>query len=160
MFQNILILIVEVFAATAAAAIIHEGGHALATLACRVRLRSFVLGIGPNVLELRARSTDVVLKLLPITGHITRDLTRRRLASLAITAAGPMANLITLGLIFIAYLLRPRLVETLLIFGFYEALFVVATLLPLTREVNGVKIGSDGMKIFNLLFRHEAGTFV
>ncbi|RKD67755.1 site-2 protease family protein [Rhizobium sp. WW_1] len=155
MLSVIIVIVGETIAAVLVAVIIHEEGHALATLACGLRLSSFVIGIGPTVLKLRVGRTDFILKLVPITGHIWREPTKRRWARIVIDAAGPLANGLALAPIAALYRLWPGHEEVLLVFGFYQALFLIATLLPTSRKIDGVRIPSDGMRIYDLLFRYH-----
>ena len=91
---------------------VHEAGHLLASLACRVRIREIGLGLPPRLARLGSwRGTAMTLNLLPLGGFILPagefDRTQehgfaaaapRRRA--AILAAGPAANILLAYMLF------------------------------------------------------------
>jgi len=155
MLSVIIVIVGETIAAVLVAGIIHEEGHPPPTHACGPRLSSFGNGNGPTVPTLRVGGAALFPKPEPITGPKLRAPTKRRWARIVIDAAGPLANGLALAPIAALYRLWPGHEEVLLVFGFYQALFLIATLLPTSRKIDGVRIPSDGMRIYDLLFRYH-----
>ncbi len=145
----------QVMLAATLAAIVHESGHALMALAVGLRPRVVVLGKGPALLRLRLGSLVFILKAVPITGYVMLEPTARRWARTAMIAAGPLANVVALGVIAVAW--RSSRSDVLVALAIFQALFCVVTLIPSRGTVSGARMASEGLHLFRLLARYKPG---
>ncbi len=97
---------------------VHELGHFLVALWCRVKVLTFAIGFGPTIFAFTRGETEYALKAIPLGGYVrmfgeedddqmSAEEKRRTFSGkavwqrMAIVFAGPLFNLITAALIFI-----------------------------------------------------------
>ena len=54
---------------------IHEGGHFLVAKLCKVKVREFSIGFGPNIFSKQGRETKYSIRAIPFGGYV--DMLRR-----------------------------------------------------------------------------------
>ncbi len=139
--------------ATAVGVAFHELGHALTGWLLDCHPRIVEIGGGPSILRIRLSSAWLVIRLLPISGMVyllPRGRDRLR-ASIAVTAAGPLANVV-IGSIALAVLARQDYsidaFTTTFPWLFAQAWILMFTLWPRTYNKQGVAFVSDGYRLY------------
>ncbi len=73
--MQIIIGIIKVVILLGFLVFIHEGGHFLIAKLCRVKVREFSIGFGPNLFSKQGRETKYSIRAIPFGGYV--DMLRR-----------------------------------------------------------------------------------
>jgi hypothetical protein len=150
----------------AVSVLVHEGGHALACKACRVKILGFHVGkTGKAAFRFRVRDTRVTLGW-PYSGRVEHEPVKSRQKNTVIRLAGPLATIIPAGvMVAVGFgLPQPGLARAILIsvagvFG----LRGIANLMPFrTREgrlTDGAALLSMGKGRLARAIRRDYGAF-
>lgn len=140
----------------------HELAHAAASWLMRMEVFQITFGIGRRWAHAIVDGTLIEARMIPICGAVSSsslDPRLWRLRRLVIVAAGPIANLvICLGAVWMAggwpRIAQLRWIDHLapwLMLAITNAILVLANLLRWGTGIQGIY--SDGVQLFNLLFR-------
>jgi len=135
---------------------IHEAGHLVVGLALGEPVRKMRIGSGPTLLGTRLGGIVIQICANPLGGGAvsfsTLDSTSigRRIATLA---AGPGMNLLAAAY---AFGLAPVGAPWLSTFGLANVVLFIAAAMPATSTQGGRSQPSDGLQLFNLLFKPPA----
>jgi membrane-associated protease RseP (regulator of RpoE activity) len=135
--------------------VIHEAGHALAARLLGWRVLRVVIGMGRPLARFTVGETRVELRVIPAEGFtlpVPRDLRRPRLKSTLVYLAGPLAELLTLGLLALlvgpgALLRRTESIGTIAAQSYAVAVLLGVTinLIPHTAETSHGRAANDGL---------------
>ena len=73
--MHIIIGIIKVVVLLGFLVFIHEGGHFLIAKLCRVKVREFSIGFGPNLFSKQGQETKYSIRAIPFGGYV--DMLRR-----------------------------------------------------------------------------------
>jgi hypothetical protein len=134
---------------------IHEGGHALMARLLGWRVLAVVIGFGRTLASFRVGETRVELRALPLEGFtrpVPRGLSRPRLKSFLIYAAGPLAELLIVGLLTLVLgfdRMTTRTDDLYIIavqsFSAAALLGVIINVIPHTAETSHGRSANDGL---------------
>ena len=138
--------------------VVHECGHLIAGRLVGVRIIEFNIGVGPVCWERTIRGVKVVLRCVPVRGHV-KHLKREstsRFAQMAFIAGGPAANLLVAGGVswwsgtgLAGFFSQPSCAAVVIAANLYLG---VRALIPVAnRNGNAAAPGSDGWQLLRLL---------
>ena len=133
-----------------AGSLVHEGGHWAMAAALRCEPRVVCLGFGRQLCQVRLFGVHLVLRAVPLGGHVLLVPMgrRRRNALAAVLAAGPAANMLAVSaalLVWQSGVVSPAIA---LVFVGGHAISLANTLLPSVDAATGQPDPTDGYKIF------------
>ena len=135
---------------------LHESGHLVVGLALGEPVRKIRIGSGPTVLGTRLGGIVIQICANPLGGgavsfsSLDSTSVGRRIATLA---AGPGVNLLAAAY---AFGLAPVGAPWLSTFGLANVVLFIAAAMPATSTQGGRSQPSDGLQLFNLLFKPRA----
>ena len=131
---------INIIVSFAIALVLHEMGHFVAALVCKVKVTQAGFGWGPMIASVGIRGVDYQLRLFPIGAYIRMDMsglqTRPLIQQLSVLLAGIAVNFVLAGFAWGTF------------FGTLNLALAVGNLLPLYQQ-DGWK---SGMVICRRLF--------
>ena len=155
------IILLYVFCLSPLAALLHEGGHALAAHLCGWKIKFVILGLGKDIWRGRIRDCLLIVRHIQMGGMICsypNQFTRWfSLQAFCFVLGGPLASLAA------ALIIIPFGVSFLKDYYSYTASFLVAwaflnitgfllSLVPCKIILQGVPTGSDGLQLCWIIF--------
>lgn len=104
--MNIIIGIIKVIFLLGFLVFIHEGGHFLVAKLCKVKVKEFSIGFGPNIFSRQGKETKYSIRAIPFGGYVdmlgeteqvdeTGSFSNSRVSNrIAIVAAGAIVNIV------------------------------------------------------------------
>jgi tetratricopeptide (TPR) repeat protein len=133
--------------------VVHEAGHAVASVLLRHRIFEIRIGAGP-ALRLNVGRTHVLIGLLPLGGHVASGSSNARgfrWKRLVIIAAGPAMNAVMFGIVALMNLPSNLLRD----FAVVNAFVLINNLLPVSQRTPLGPQTNDGLALVRTFFDPE-----
>jgi Zn-dependent protease len=134
----------------------HEFGHMLCALLLSLPIRLISIGIGPLLWRGRVRDTQFELHAVPLSGYVScyPQPVVRKVSGLFVLLGGVLGNVALIGLV--AVVEKTSVVpdsgqDCLGLIVLVQYFIIVLNLVPSWTTVGGVRIGTDGLQLLQLL---------
>ncbi|MGX8011012.1 site-2 protease family protein [Mesorhizobium sp. ORM8.1] len=136
--------------------ILHESSHALAGHLAKLQIREIRLGLGPTTLHTRLLRIEVHVGTIPLGGWARTfpQLSFSKLANLFFVAAGPMMDIVWLGVLSGAMTICHdiELAGTILAPAvIVQMIMVIGNILPYRSKVYGQRLPNDMLALWKII---------
>jgi hypothetical protein len=134
----------------------HELGHTLFAVLLSLPIRVISIGFGPVLWRGRIGETHFQLHAMPLSGYVGcyPQPVVRMLPSLLFLVGGVLGNVALVGLVgavFKARVLSDAALDGLGLIVLVQYFIIVLSLAPYWTTVDGLRVGSDGMQLWQLV---------